>query len=152
VLPFINIVGCVVASCFLATETGGLVLIPPAPAPGCSGHANLQPHAMVLSAAAGQSQSPRDSHLHLIRVIDGASGSPIPNAKVMVELKGLKDNSNLGIRRGQTDSQGAFSFNCEARNEVARTEITAEAKGFSTLHVYSLLAKEVVIKLTKEDL
>ena len=151
-LPFISIAGRVVASCFLATGTGGLLLITAAHAPACWGHAKLQqPDAMVLTAAAGQSQSPRDSQVHLIRVIDGASGFPIANAKVIVELKNAADDRDLGRREGKTDSQGVFVFTCEARNGAARTEITAEAKGFSTLHVYSSLAKEAVIKLTKED-
>jgi hypothetical protein len=151
VLPFISIAGRVLASCFLATGTGSLLLIPSAHAPACWGHANLQPDAMVLTAAAGQSQSPRDSQVHLIRVIDGASGFPIANAKVIVELKNAADDRDLGRREGKTDSQGVFVFTCEARNGAARTEITAEAKGFSTLHVYSSLAKEAVIKLSKED-
>jgi hypothetical protein len=151
-LPFTGIAARMVAACFLAMGIGGLSLIPPANAPACRGHADLQPYSMVAFAAVGQAQSAAfDSHAHLIHVIDGASGVPIPNAKVMVELKNPKDDSGLGMRQGHTNAKGLFVFTCDVRNGAARTEISAEANGFSTLYVYSFLAKEVVIKLTKED-
>lgn len=95
----------------------------------------------------GENDPDKESKVHIIRIIDDTSGSPVRKANVKAEL------GNFSRRKweGHTDSNGIFSFDCELPNGSVKMRITIEAKGFWTVDEIFPLTKERVVQLHKED-
>lgn len=85
--------------------------------------------------------------LHVVKVIEAESGSPVPKATVTVEL----EDSSKRKWTGSTDSNGVFVFTCEFANGSVKAHISIEATGFWTFDDHFPLLEARVIPLRKTD-
>lgn len=92
-------------------------------------------------------QEKRSKGLHVVKVIEAESGSPVPKATVAVEL----EDSSKRKWAGSADSNGVFVFTCELANGSVKAHISIEATGFWTLDDHFPLVEARIIQLRKAD-
>ena len=82
---------------------------------------------------------------YIIRVIDSDAKTPIPKAKITVEL----ENETKTKWTGLTDPNGVFQFKWDAITPRLKAHTSVEAHGFTSVDNFQPLIEDRIIGLTK---